>query len=311
MYSRMRFLTFSRPDRRALAPRQVGHPLDVVARHLVLGAGRVHRAHPPELTPRGLLGLVRHVGPGHLVPQVLDLVVVVGLAELAPDRLHLLAEEELALRARHLLLHHRRDLLLDLVDLRLATDELAHPAQPLAHVELLEDLLLERRVDRQVRADEIGERAGVLHVLEHRARLARQVRQQIEELAPARAEAAGERVDLDVLHRRLVDARDARGEERVAPVRLDDAHAADALQHHRVVAGAEPDDLEHPRDRAERVDLVELRVLGLGRLLGDHADGRSVAPEGLLDEPDRSRPPHVDGDHGGREQDRIPQREEG
>ena len=247
---------------------------------------------------------------GDALAQHLDLVVLVGLAELAPDRLHLLTQQELALTARHLLLHHGRDLLLDLVDLRLPTDEIADAAQALTHLEQLEDLLLGRRPDREVRADEVGERPRILHVVEHRAGLARLVREHLEQAAGGLAQVGRERVDLDVAHRRLVDALDRRRHVRVAAVRLEHAHPADPLEHHGVVAAAEADDLEHPGERAQVIDLVERGVLGLGDALRDHADRGPVATEGVLDQLDRASPADVDGHHGGGEEHGVPERQQ-
>ncbi len=299
------------PIRRRLAPRQVRKPLDVGAGDLVLGARRRHGAHAAELLACGLLSLGRHVGVGDALAQVLDLVLVVlRLAELALDRLHLLAQQELALRTRHLLLHHRRNLFLDPVHLALALHELEHAAQTPVHVEGLEDRLLGVVRDGQVRSDQVGEGASLRDVVEHRARIARRVRQHLCELARGLAQVSGQGLGLDVVDRRLVDALDAGLEVgRVVHV-FDEAHARHALQDDAVVARAEADHLQDARNRADRVDVGEARILNLGSSLGHDPDGGALGAEGFLDQPDRTWTPHVHRNDGRREEDRIAQWED-
>ena len=73
-------------------------------------------------------------------------------------------------------------------------------------VDRLEELrlLFDRRVE--VRGDEIGERAGRLDGVDERARLARQLGHQLDDLLGDVAQAHRERLGLDVLERRLVEA---------------------------------------------------------------------------------------------------------
>ncbi len=66
---------------------------------------------------------------------------LVAFPELALDRLHLLAQEELALRAVHLPLGLGGDLLLHGQDLELLGHELVHPPQALHRLYRLQDLL--------------------------------------------------------------------------------------------------------------------------------------------------------------------------
>ena len=271
---------------------------------------RAHRAHALELLAGGPVGLDRQLGAREALAQRLDLVVVVGLAELLADGLHLLTQEELALTARHLLLDHRGDLLLDLVHLRLSRDDLEHASQAIAHLEDLEDLLLGAGGDAEVGGDGVGEGARVVDVLERGAGLAVLLRQHLAQTSRGLAQRRGERVGLGVAHGGLVDALHAAAHERVARERLEHAHARDALEHDGVVARGEADDLEHACDGAERVHVFELGVLRLRLLLRDDADERAIAAEGLLDEAHRASAADVDRHHRRREEDRVAQRQD-
>ena len=295
----------------ALGPRQIDEPLDVGARDLELGAGGVHRAHALELLAGRLLGVGGELGAGDALAEHLDVVLVdVDLAELSADALHLLAQEELALAARHLLLDHGRDLLLDPVDLALAVDQVEHPADAGAHLQGLQHRLLGVVADRQVARHQVGEGPRLAHVVQDARGLPALAREQVAEGARGGAEVGGQSVDLDIDHGLLVDALDARAERGAAAEGLQDLHAADALEHDRVIARAQPDDLEHAGDRPEGVDLVEGRVLRLGLLLGDDADERAVPAGDLLDQANRSGAAHVDGHDRRGEEHRVAQRQD-
>ena len=91
-----------------------------------------------------------------LLAQVVDLGLGrVLLAQLLLDRLQLLAEHVLALRALHLRHHLRLDLRADGDDVELAGEDLGQPPQPLADVELLEQLLLLLDLDPQRAGDQV------------------------------------------------------------------------------------------------------------------------------------------------------------
>ena len=144
----------------ALRPRHGDQPVEVGADHRALARRVAHPLEAGEL----LLGLLAH-GVRHA--GLLDLrAVLVGdravvLAELLADRLHLLAQEVLAL----LLLRAALDVVADpLADLQLGEPlalELHGELEPLGHVDRLEqlDLLLEREVGRVARG--VGQRAGL------------------------------------------------------------------------------------------------------------------------------------------------------
>src|SRR4029079_13405706 len=82
-----------RPD----VPRDLGHPIEVRADPAVLGRLLGHALEPTELTLGLRLGALGHVRLVDLLAVLADDVLVAVLAQLLADRLHLLAEQELAL----------------------------------------------------------------------------------------------------------------------------------------------------------------------------------------------------------------------
>ena len=118
-----------------------------------------------------------------LLAQLLDLGLGrVALAELLLDRLELLAQHELALRAVDLGLDLRLDARADRDDLELAREELGQPPQPPADVELLEQLLLLLGLDPQRAGDQVRERRRVVEVGDRELQLLGQVRDVLDDL---------------------------------------------------------------------------------------------------------------------------------
>src|SRR5262249_42675407 len=115
-----------------------------------------------ELALGLLAGLVGQLGLGDARAVCRDLVLVVRLAELLANRLHLTAQQELALRLLHALGHVIADAApqLDLAE-RLAgpADRLLEPLLDVDGLEQLE-LALEREVGPV--AGRVGERAGMI-----------------------------------------------------------------------------------------------------------------------------------------------------
>ena len=85
---------------------------------------------------------------------------VVGLAQLALDRLHLLVQIIFALGLLHLALHARADLLLDLQDADLAFHQAKTFSRRFDDVEDFQQVLLVGDLDRQVGGDAVGQLAG-------------------------------------------------------------------------------------------------------------------------------------------------------
>ena len=130
---------------------------------------------------RGVLGQLRRLDP---LAQLVDLgLLLVALAELLLDRLQLLAQEVLALALVDLRLDLRLDLGAELDHLELAGEDLREAAQPLADVDLLEQLLLLLGRDPQRAGDQVAERRGVVDVGDRELQLLGQVGDLLDDLA--------------------------------------------------------------------------------------------------------------------------------
>ena len=132
-----------KPLVRALRPRHGDQPVEVGADHRALARLLAHPLESAELALRLLAHLVRHAGLGDLLAVLLHHRAVV-VAELLLDRLHLLAQEVLALLLLRARLHVVADLAAHLHLGQALALELERAAEPLGHVEDLQqlDLLL-------------------------------------------------------------------------------------------------------------------------------------------------------------------------
>ena len=248
------------PDRvehlvRALLPRHGDQPVQVGPDHRGLAGLLAHALEPAELLGCLLLDRLRHAALGDLGAVLLDHRGGV-LAQLALDRLHLLAQEVLAL----LLLGAVADVFADLLAQLQLGQPLALEAdgdlEPLGHVERLEHphLVLERDVGRV--ADGVGQRAGLADgaqpgadavvdaaqledLLDHRAVLALELAR-----AAVDGDVVGRLGDLDAQAAGLVGLRGAR-----------DA-AGDAGELHGSRTAGEADAVGHLRDGADLGEFV-------------------------------------------------------
>ena len=117
-------------------PRQVDDPLEVGAHDAVLGRLDRNDAQPLELLLGGLARHLGRVGVLELLSQLVDLALArIAFAELLLDRPHLLAQVEVALVLRQLVLHLRLDLLPQLEQLDLAVEDAGQALEALAHVD--------------------------------------------------------------------------------------------------------------------------------------------------------------------------------
>ncbi len=284
---------------RRLAPRQIGEPLEVRAGHVVLRRLLLHPREARELLASDLLRILRETRAADAVAQLLDLVFLARLAELLADVLHLLAEDLLALRLA-LVLDHRAHLAANAEHLELVLRHREHEAHARLRVEGLEHLLFvrdRRLLGREVRRDEIGERAALAHVVEDRGDLLREVRREREHLAHGVAEARAEQVELGVALEVLGDALDARAHVRLERDRRDDLHAREAVEDDRVVLRAEADDLHDARDGADVVDLGPPRLVHVAVALAHDSDDRALLRLELLHQPHAAHATHVDRHH--------------
>ena len=255
----------------------------------------------------GHLGLVRLLlEGGDLLRQL------VALAQLALDGLELLAQEELALRAVHLPLGLRRDLLLHGQDFQLLGHQLVHAAEPLHGVDGLQDLLRPFHLEVEVAGREVGQAARLLHVGGDDDDLGRDGLAEVGGLLERGLDVAHQGLELQALlgRLRLLDGLDARLQERMAILEGLDARAAHALHEHADAAVGQLEHAHDERHRAHRVHVVGPRVLVVLPLLRRQQD-HAVLGQGLVHGLDRPLAAHVEGHDHEREDHDVAQREDG
>ena len=182
-----------------LVPRQRDEPVEIGPRHRVLGRGNRHLRQAIELAKRLFFHLLGHAGGLDLFGELLDLLgLVVALAELLLDGLHLFAQEVLALVLADLRLHLRLNLRPELEDFELLDENAVQAVHPRPDVERFQDFLLHRGADgRERRGDEIGQPARLGDVDGERLQVFRQQRRQRDDLLEVRVDVPRERVDLE------------------------------------------------------------------------------------------------------------------
>jgi hypothetical protein len=256
-----------------LAPRHGDQPVEVGADHRGLRGLLTHALEARELLDGLLLDGLRHAGVGDL------LAVLLGdrrpvLAQLALDRLHLLAQDVLALLLVRAGLHVLADLLAQLQLGQALALELDDDLQTLRDVERLEraQLVLERHVGRV--ADRVGQRAGVGDRAQERPDAVVGTAQ-LEDLLDDRAVLALERTGTAV-------------DRHVVPVLLDLDHEAsggvgargaghtarDAREGDGAAAAGKADVVGDLGDRADLGELALVTRDEQNALLVAHADGK-------------------------------------
>ena len=234
----------------ALPPRHGEDPVEVVADHRRLGRAVALPLEPGELALGLLADGLRQVGLRELAPVLLDDGGVV-LAELLPDRVHLAAEDVLALLLRGALLDVVADAAAHLHLREALALQLDRQREPVLDVERLEelDLLLEAEVGRV--ADGVGQRAGIADRAQE-GRDAAVVAAQLEDLLDDRAvlalELAGACIGL-VAVGPLLDL-DAQHSLRIGLGGADDA-SVQAVERHRAAAARQPHAVGHLGDGAD------------------------------------------------------------
>ena len=240
------------------APRQADQPVDVGADDALLGRRAGDAGEAVDLLERTLLDLVGHRG-------LLDLLAQLGrlghggivLAELLLDRLHLLAQDVFALGLVHLGLDLGLDAALELEHLDLLGEELAGQAQPIGHVDRLEQLLALLGRHLGAVGGHVGQQPAVDDVACGDRHLRRDRRAAVDVLLDLTVDRGHQRLDLERLLGRVVDDLDACLEMRLGLEQVEQPDAALALHDGADGPVLETDDLGDLRQRADRVQLVD------------------------------------------------------
>ena len=252
-----------------LAPRHGQQPVEIVADH---GRFRRHRRHVAQLLDLGLglgAGLLGQARLTDALLQVHDLVArVVGLAQLALDRLHLLVQIIFALGLLHLALDARADLLLDLKDRDFALHQAIDLLQPLGHVEGFQQALFVGDLDRQMGGDRIRQLGGVGDLGDGAEGLGRHLLVQLHIVFELLDHGAQHGLGLRGFARLVLDL-DGLGLEIVLAVgEAGQARASLALHQHLHRAVGQFQQLKHARQHADGIDGVRRRIVVDAVLLG-------------------------------------------
>ncbi len=248
-----------------------------------------------------------------LLPELVELpLLVVSLAQLLLDGLHLLAEVVLALVLLELGLDLALDLVADLEDLEVLGQDLVDALEADLHVQDLEELLLLGRAQGlEAPGDEVGQARRVLDVRGQGLELVGERGGELHHALEEPLGALGQGLDLDLLleGHDLPQDLDARLQERPVLGDLKDPEPMDALDDE---AERSVGELEHLVDVGERPDAEEVALDGIvdGRIpLGDDADDLVVA-DGVVDERHGALPRHGQRKDGVGEEDRVAQRQD-
>ena len=284
-------------DRRC--PRQLHHPVEVGSQHWVFARRVGHALQPPQFLTDVGLDVWRHARLGDRSVERADLgVVVAGLAQFILDRLQLLAKQELSLSVVELFL----GALADLARQAQHFDAMRQQRQQLAHAPLHRYgfqqglLLVHIRIDET--RDDVCQRARAAGGLQRMDQLGRHTGQHRKQFHAAFAKLQRQRFSLGRRIGVLVHRLDARGQERIALDRRDDAKALRPLAHGlvQVLVGSYllrahmMDDLGQ---RADREQAIERRFVVARILLQDDAHCR-IGGRCLIQRRDRLRPPDAD-----------------
>ena len=182
---------------RRRVPGQRHDPVEIGANDPVLRGDGRQSLETAELAQRGPLDVLWQIELLEAGAQLGRLGLLgVGVAELLPDRLELLAQEELPLALVELGLDLRLDPRPELEDLLLAAEDQQHLAQARFDVDELEQLLLLLGLEAKRRSDEVAERARIVDVRGCDLQLVREIRGEPDDLGEQALDVPGERLDL-------------------------------------------------------------------------------------------------------------------
>ena len=297
----------------ALVPGQRDEPVEIGARHRVFGRGHGHLRQAIELAERLFLHQLGHARRLDLLGELFVLLgLIVALAELLLNRLHLLAQEVLALVLADFRLHLRLNLRPELEDLELLDEDPVQVVHPCADVERLEHLLLHRRADRgKRRRDEVGQAAGLGDVDGERLQVVGQQRRQRDDLLEVRLDVARERVDLQPIRvGRVFDGgRDTGPQVGMRRHQLVEREPREALDDQAQAAVGQLEHLVDVRRGADGIQIGLERLFDRGVALREHGDQLAVRDR-VVDQADRALARHGQRHERIRKEHRVAQRED-
>ena len=263
-------------------PGQPAERVQVGADHARFGALGVHALQAAEFLDGLFLHFGRHVRRGDLLAVlVLFLRLGIGLAQLALDSLHLLAQEVLALALAHFLLHLVLDLAAHVQKLDLAHQDLVDPRQALQRVDRFQDLLALVIADEDVGGHQVGQLARLLDVVRRHQYVGAEAFRDADVLLELLVDRAHHRLQLKRVHEFLGQGLDRGLEVRRVGEPLFDAITAEALdQDPRAALG----DFQHAQDQPDRADVVEIprrRVIEVFITLGQKPDDAAAGKDCL------------------------------
>ena len=277
------------------SPGQLDQPIQIGAHHAVFAGGFGHALQPAQFLARGVLDFLRHFGIGDGLVELGHLggLALLAFAELALDRRHLLAQQNLALA----LVERRLGLPADLLRQPQNLDAVRQEPRNLVHargdVDRFENLLLLVGLDVHVGGRKIRERRRLLDRLDGGKEIRGHLRQQLDRLDGLRLEIDEARLDLGAAQVGLGDPHDARDHERPAGQIFDHLKALLALAD-EVVGAVRRGEVAHDiGDRAHAVHVDRRRLGDLGVALHQDADLALLAHR-LLRRGDRFRPAERD-----------------
>ena len=232
-------------------------------------------------------------------------------AELFLDGLELLAQHVLPLVLAHLLFDLGVDALAHLEDLELTGEQAKDLPNAFLGVESLQKLGLLVYWRVEIRGHQVGKLAVLLNRIDERARFARQLGHELNDLLGNVAEAHCQRFTLDVLGTGLFEPRYTGPDVRLGGHDLLDADAHQALKDEAVVAGAVLERFENPRRHTDRVEVVLVGIVcGRISLRHDRNDGL-IEVFDILDERNRLLAAHIEGRHRSGKEHGVTNRQDG
>jgi hypothetical protein len=236
---------------------------------------------------------------------------VLELAQLLADLLELLAQEVLALRARHLLLGLGLDAVLEGDDLDLFVQGPRDLREPRADLGGLQDELRVGHLQAQIGRHEVGQRAGLVQLEQHREDVGGQRAPRLGQAPQPVAQRADPALDQRIArrHRRVIQRHQARPDQGVVEGQLLGARAAQPLHEHLPLAVRHLSGAQHLAHAAHAVQVIGPRYVRAGRRLRAQ-EHQLLGAHGGLDGLQRDGARHEQRHHHVREHDEVAHRHE-